>query len=139
MESLKKIVLIEDNAGDVKLVKFALEQLESPPELVHFSYGDEFLNYVEETQLENVCVILLDFNLPKLNGLDIIKRLGDNFPTLKTPVIILSSSCSPIDIRKSYSLGANAFVAKPIELDDFCASIESIISFWSEHNLLPDD
>lgn len=138
MESLKKIVLIEDNMGDVKLVQFALQQIDTPPTLVHFVYGDDFLKYVKETELENVSVILLDFNLPKLNGLDIIKKLNQNFPDLKTPVIILSSSCSPVDIRKSYALGANAFVAKPIELDRFCDSIDSIVNFWCNHNLLPE-
>lgn len=139
MESPKKIILIEDNTGDVKLVNFALQQIDSPPDLLHFVYGDDFLDYVKETGLDGISVILLDFNLPKLNGLDVIQRLTRDFPELKTPIIVLSSSCSPIDIRQSYALGANAFVAKPIELDDFCASIEAIVGFWCNHNLLPEE
>ncbi|MCB0649770.1 MAG: response regulator [Saprospiraceae bacterium] len=136
MDSQAKVVLIEDNSGDVKLIKFALKNVKNAPELIHFDYGKDFLAWAEENGLDEISLILLDFNLPMLNGQDIMQMINSRFPDSKPPIVILSSSCSPIDIKKSYALGANAFVAKPVELDDFCETIEVTIKFWCDHNLL---
>lgn len=136
MDSESKVILIEDNSGDVKLVNFAMRNIENAPELLHFDYGKDFLAWVDENGLDDVLLILLDFNLPMLNGQDIMNRLNEQYTDVRPPIVILSSSCSPIDIKKSYALGANAFVAKPVELDDFCETIEVTIKFWCDLNLL---
>ena len=136
MDGESKVILIEDNSGDVKLINFALRNMEHPPELLHFDYGRDFINWAVENGLEDVALILLDFNLPMLNGQDIMHLVNEKFGDARPPVVILSSSCSPVDIKKSYALGANAFVAKPVELDDFCNTIETTIKFWCDLNLL---
>jgi len=136
MDSESKVILIEDNSGDVKLINFALRNIENAPELLHFDYGKDFLAWVDENGLDDVLLILLDFNLPMLNGQDIMNRLNEQYADVRPPIVILSSSCSPVDIKKSYALGANAFVAKPVELDDFCETIEVTIKFWCDLNLL---
>jgi two-component system response regulator len=136
MDSQAKVILIEDNSGDVKLIRFAMKNLENPPELLHFDYGKDFLAWAEKNGLDEISLILLDFNLPMLNGQDIMQKLNAQFPSSKPPVVVLSSSCSPIDIKKSYNLGVNAFVAKPVELDDFCETIETTLKFWCDQNLL---
>lgn len=139
MDSPTKVILVEDNSGDVKLIRFTLKNMKNAPELLHFDYGKNFLEWAEEHGMDDVALILLDFNLPMLNGQDIMMRLNEQFPDGRPPVVVLSSSCSPIDIRKSYHLGVNAFVAKPVELDDFCETIEVTIKFWCDHNLLKAD
>ncbi len=136
MDSESKIILIEDNSGDVKLINFALKNIENAPQLMHFDYGRDFLAWAEENGMDEVSLILLDFNLPMLNGQDIMQLLNERFGDHRPPVVILSSSCSPVDIKKSYALGANAFVAKPVELDDFCETIEVTVKFWCDLNLL---
>jgi DNA-binding response OmpR family regulator len=136
MDSESKVILIEDNSGDVKLINFAMRNIEHAPELIHFDYGKDFLAWVEENGLDDVVLILLDFNLPMLNGQDIMNLMNERHTDVRPPIVILSSSCSPVDIKKSYALGANAFVAKPVELDDFCETIEVTIKFWCDLNLL---
>ncbi len=137
MNKTKKIVLVEDNIGDVKLIEFVLSSLPIRPELLHFDHGKAFLDYIKDHSLEDIAVVLLDLNMPVMTGIEVLQALRIDKNGKYLPVVILTSSRSHQDIENCYKLGANAFVTKPVEFDDFSRSIEAILLFWQEHNVNP--
>ncbi|GJM35063.1 MAG: response regulator [Saprospiraceae bacterium] len=137
MNKAKKIVLVEDNIGDVKLIEFVLSSLSVRPELLHFDNGKSFLTFVKESSMEDIAVVLLDLNMPVMTGMEVLKALRNDDKGKYLPVVILTSSRSYQDVEACYRLGTNAFVAKPVEFDDFSRSIEAVLQFWLEHNINP--
>lgn len=134
-----KILLIEDNPGDILLAKEAL-QINSPIpnsyELIVKKDGEIALSYllkeVKVGQAVKPDLILLDLNLPRKNGLEVLKTVK-NDATLKTiPVIMFSTSSSEIDIEKSYSSHANCYITKPVDFEEFVSVMGSILSYWRE-------
>ncbi len=131
----KKIILVEDNMGDVQLVRFVLEKMDTPYQFIQFDSGMDLLEYSKDNSLEDIAVILLDYNLPKLNGKEMLTEIRKN-PILRyVPVVLFSSSSAPSDIRECYEMGVNGFVTKPLDYVAFCKTIEDIIHFWVEQNI----
>jgi CheY-like chemotaxis protein len=133
------ILLVEDNEGDILLTVEALEEGRIANVISVARDGQEALEKLEVSfqkgQLPDL--ILLDINLPKLNGHEVLEQLKQNEHFKHVPVIILSTSSSEMDILKSYKNHANCFITKPVEIDEFVKAIESIEDFWFSIVKLP--
>ena len=132
----KKILLVEDNLADVELVRLSVCELELPVELVHIGDGQEFLNFTEKDDGSGYSVILLDLNMHRVSGLDILRQLKNNSTFRNIPIVVFSTSNSKSDIKQCYELGARAFVSKPFDIIEFNQTIKAISDFWLGVNLL---
>jgi CheY-like chemotaxis protein len=134
------ILLVEDNEGDILLTVEALEEGRIANVIEVARDGQEAVNKLEADLVNNNLpdLILLDINLPKMNGHEVLEKLKKNENFNHIPVIILSTSSSEMDIMKSYNNHANCFITKPVEIDDFVKAIESIEDFWFSIVKLPN-
>ena len=133
----RKVILVEDNLADVELVKISVRELENPVELIHVGDGQELLNFFKTAVLSEIAVILLDLNMPRVSGIDVLKHMQLDPSLKKVPVVMFTTSNSKSDIMKCYELGAKAFVCKPLDIFEFNNSIRSIVEFWTSINMLP--
>ena len=136
-----KILLVEDNPGDVRLVKEAINDCGQPVELAITRDGEEameFLNsLIGRARDDFPTLILLDLNLPRKNGREVLAEIK-NDPILRTiPVIVFTASQAESDILAAYDLHANCYITKPIDLDDFLRTIHTIVGFWLDLVQLP--
>lgn len=137
MKKPKKIILLEDNPADVKLAELALRALPFQTKLLHFFNGQDFINYLGKVIPDEVSFILLDLNMPKANGFEVIKEVRKDRRFNKIPIVVFTCSASKTDIQHCYKLGANAYVNKPVDLIDFERTMHSIVEFWSKTNIHP--
>lgn len=135
------ILLVEDNEGDILLTVEALEEGRIANVIEVARDGQEAVNKLEADLGNNKLpdLILLDINLPKMNGHEVLEKLKKDENFKHIPVIILSTSSSEMDIMKSYNNHANCFITKPVEIDDFVKAIESIEDFWFSIVKLPNN
>jgi two-component system, response regulator len=134
---MKRIILVEDNIADAELVKIAIAELELPVTIHHASGNDDLYHFFDTNDLSDVVLILLDLNMPRVNGIEILKKIKNSERKRAIPVVIFTTSSSKTDIFACYDNGANAYVYKPIDYDTFNHSIKSIVEFWALNNLLP--
>jgi CheY-like chemotaxis protein len=137
------ILLVEDNPNDVELILAALGENRPIPEVFVANDGKEALDYLyrpgaHELRPEgNPRVVLLDLKLPKIDGLEVLERIKTD-PCMKTiPVVMLTSSREERDLLKSYDLGTNAYVVKPMSYDGFIEALREVGLFWGSLNQLP--
>lgn len=135
MSQDKKIILVEDNIGDVQLVRFVLDKMEPKYDFIHFESGVDLLNYSDKSSFDDIALMLLDYNLPKLNGKEMLAELRKKKNVSFVPIVLFSSSSAPADIQECYKMGVNGFVTKPLDYIAFCKTIEDIIHFWVEQNI----
>jgi CheY-like chemotaxis protein len=135
------ILLVEDNEGDIVLINEALLEAEILTLTKIIQDGLTAIKYLEKTGIEDPTslpdIIILDINLPKLNGLEVLERLKNDENLRKIPVIILTSSSSEKDICQAYGNYANCYIVKPINMDEFIEVILSIENFWTSTVKLP--
>jgi CheY-like chemotaxis protein len=132
----RTILLVEDNAGDVRLTREALLEAQVDAELVAVPDGEQALAYLRgDAAIPEL--ILLDLNLPKKNGLEVLEEVKGDPGLRRVPVIMLTTSSSARDIAACYDRGVNCYVVKPLDLDDFTALIGAINRFWLEVAQLP--
>jgi two-component system response regulator len=136
-----RILLVEDNPGDVRLTKEALKESQLEILLDVVSDGEEALDFLmkqnKHTQAIRPDIILLDLNLPKKNGIEVLKELKVHESLKKIPVIVLTTSDAHHDITKAYSSYANCYILKPVDFDDFAKVIQLVESFWLNTVKLP--
>jgi two-component system response regulator len=139
MQTPKKlqIILVEDSLSDAKLTQYALSRLSPTPDLLHFETGDIFFDYLKDHDTNLFSLILLDLNLPKMSGLDILTAFRRQKKYSQIPVVMFSSSKEEKDVITSYQNGANAYVQKPLTLEDFDQAMEAIVNFWAYANVVP--
>ena len=133
----KRVILVEDNLADVELVRISIRELETPVELVHVGDGQELLNFLKTAVLAEIAVIMLDLNMPRVSGIDVLRFMHEDSLLKKVPVVMFTTSNSKTDILKCYELGAKAFVCKPLDIFEFNQAIRSIVEFWTGINMLP--
>lgn len=136
----QQILLVEDNPDDEALALRALKKGGFADELVVARDGVEALNYLldpEKVSDELPALVLLDINLPKLNGLEVLKRLRKNRATQRMPVVMLSSSKEEQDISNSYEYGCNSYIRKPVDFKEFSTMILHIERYWLCLNEVP--
>ncbi|MEN9441805.1 MAG: hypothetical protein RLZ33_1882 [Bacteroidota bacterium] len=133
------ILLVEDNEGDILLTVEALEEGRIANVIEVARDGQEALNKLQNDFVDKKLpdLILLDINLPKMNGHEVLEKLKKDDDLKHIPVIMLSTSSSEMDIMKSYNNHANCFITKPVEIKDFVKAIESIEDFWFSIVKLP--
>lgn len=136
-----QLLLVEDNPGDVRLTREVFRDSDMSIQLHVASDGLEAMAFLrnEEPHIKapRPDLILLDLNLPKMGGCEVLAqiKLDENLKTI--PTIILTTSDAQIDVAKSYELHANCYLTKPVELDAFEALIKSINHFWLSQVVLP--
>jgi chemotaxis family two-component system response regulator Rcp1 len=129
-----EILLVEDNPGDARLAIEALKESKVSNNLYHVKDGVEAMNFLRR-QAEHAGVpppdlILLDLNLPRKDGREVLEEIKDDPELRLVPVVVLTTSAAERDLIKSYGLHANAYVVKPIDLDQFVEVVQAIESFW---------
>ena len=135
------MLLIEDNPGDVRLLQEAFRELKADIHLRVANDGAEglhmMLNNPRPRMNWHPDLILLDLNLPKVSGHDVLAQLKSNPETCRIPIIVLTSSKAEADVRRAYESHANAYLKKPSTLDGLISAAERIKSFWLETATLP--
>ncbi len=136
-----QVLLVEDNEGDVRLVKEAFNESKIDKVFSVAKDGEEALNYLYRRGKYADCVrpdiILLDINLPKKNGFEVLESIKKDDDLKRIPVIMLSSSSSEDHISKSYDLSANCYVTKPVDFDEYTQTVKTIEDFWFQMAKLP--
>jgi CheY-like chemotaxis protein len=122
-------MLVEDNEGDAVLAREALVQIKSKTELLHVYNGDEALEYLYEVKNRRPDLILLDLNLPGMNGIELLQILKKDPCTENISVIVFSTSNSDSDIRECYKHKADNYITKPIDLTEFFEIFREIDDF----------
>jgi CheY-like chemotaxis protein len=138
-----EVLLVEDSPGDVRLTREAFKDAKVHINLHVASDGTEAMAFLrregEHANVPRPDLILLDLNLPKKDGREVLEEIKEN-PILKSiPVVILTTSASEEDILRSYQLHANCYITKPVGLDGFLAVVRSIDSFWLSVVKLPHE
>lgn len=131
MRSLKPMLLIEDDNVDAMTVKRASGELEIANELVRAVNGEEALRYLRDPTKGKPCVILLDLNMPKMNGIELLKMLKSDPELRKIPVVVLTTSNSDEDKVESFRLSVAGYIVKPINYQGFVDAMKVIDSYWS--------
>jgi two-component system, chemotaxis family, response regulator Rcp1 len=135
-----RVLLVEDNPGDVDLVTDAVRDFACDVSVA--SDGVEAMRFLRKEGRHAAAdaphLVILDLNLPKMSGREVLAEVKAD-PALKhIPVVILSSSQAPHDLLEAYRLHANCFVTKPVDLDEFLASVAAIMRFWADVAKLPN-
>ena len=137
------ILLVEDNEGDIFLTKEAFEESKIKIELSIVKNGRDALDFIfqqnEFKDAERPNLILLDINIPIINGHEVLAKIKTHPEYKKIPVIVLTTSSSNEDVKMAYSNYANSYVTKPINMDDFIKAILRIEDFWLEICTLSDN
>jgi chemotaxis family two-component system response regulator Rcp1 len=136
-----EVLLVEDSPGDVRLTREAFKDVKVHINLHVASDGAEAMEFLRREGAHSNAprpdLILLDLNLPKKDGRQVLVEIKDS-PTLKIiPVVILTTSASEADILRSYQLNANCYITKPVDLDEFLTVVKSIDNFWLSVVKLP--
>ncbi len=135
------ILLVEDNPGDVRLVREALQEAKVRNVMTVMEDGAEALAHLRKQDPRAGAalpgLILLDLNLPKKNGFEVLKEIKGDEDLKHIPVVILTTSQAEQDILRSYDLHANAYITKPVALDQFLQVVKAIEGFWLEIVSLP--
>jgi two-component system, response regulator len=138
IEEPKTILLVEDNADDEKLTLRAMRQSDTPNIVVVARDGAEALDYILKHALESnrlPALILLDLKLPKVSGLEVLEKLRSDARTQTLPIVVLTSSDEERDIEQSYALGANSYIRKPVDFEEFMDSVRQLGQYWLTINL----
>ena len=130
MTSPNNILLVEDNADDRELTIMVLKTSNIANEIDIARDGEEALQYFEDRSRPLPALVLLDLKLPKLMGLDVLKRVRADERTKLVPVVVLTSSKEESDRYRSYLEGVNAYVVKPIEFGSFSEAVKQLGLFW---------
>ncbi len=129
-----QILLVEDNPGDVRLTQEALREGKNANTMHVVGDGEEALSFLyQEGKYEGAVrpdIILLDINLPKKGGLEVLDQIKKDDNLKRIPVVMLTTSGADRDILKAYNLHANCYITKPVNIDDFNAAIKAIEDFW---------
>ena len=138
-----EILLVEDNPGDIRLIKEILKEGRINNNLNITEDGEEAMEFLrKEGEFANSPrpdLILLDLNLPKKDGREVLEEIKEDENLRRIPVVVLTTSKAEKDILKSYDMHANSYITKPVDFDQFIKVIKSIEDFWLEVVKLPED
>jgi CheY-like chemotaxis protein len=143
ISDIKRILIAEDNANDLELTVAALEENRLANEIVAVRDGAEAIDYLEARGTfegragGHPALVLLDLKMPKVDGLEVLRHVKSS-PALRTiPVVMLTSSREEQDLIRSYELGVNAYVVKPVEFAAFVDAVRQLGGFWAVVNEVP--
>ncbi len=125
------ILLIDDNSDDIFLTKLAIKKANIQSDICVVNNGEEAISFLNKSGRENLPdLILLDINLPKITGIEVLKRIKSSTFIKSTPIIVFTSSDSSSDMEDSYQYGADYFIRKPNNINDFKEIMEYIKESW---------
>ena len=141
----KEILLVEDNPDDVELTRIAFAEAGSGHVIRVVTDGAEALDYLlargehaNRDISDMPALVLLDLNLPKLNGREVLQAIRENPATRSLPVVVLTTSAEPMDVGSVYELGANSYIQKPVEFERFVDVVRQIGLYWLVLNQPPN-
>ena len=143
IHELVQILLVEDNPGDVRLTREALKEAKFRNKVQVVGDGVEALAYLRQQGEYNGAMrphlIMLDLNLPRMDGREVLAAIKKDADLRRIPVVVLSSSEAEADIARAYELHANAYVTKPVDIEHFLQVVKAIEEFWVEIVKLPSE
>jgi two-component system, chemotaxis family, response regulator Rcp1 len=131
------IVLVEDNPADAEMLKTALEQADAPVEVMLLKDGMQAMEYLARNVSGPHDLVLLDLNLPRVSGFEVLERIRANAELKSLPIVVMSGSSDPMEIERCYRAGANSYVCKPTHLDEIFSTVEHLVNYWSKCVKLP--
>ncbi|MGA0586101.1 response regulator [Dyella sp. KRB-257] len=140
---IRTILLVEDSQADAEMAMDALREAHLANPVVHLEDGVECLDYLyargawADRERIDPAVVLLDIKMPRMNGLDVLTRMRADERMRRIPVVILSSSREESDLARSWDLGVNAYVIKPVDVDQFFEAVRTLGQFWAVLNQAP--
>lgn len=143
IEPNKAILVVEDNPADFFATERGLRKAGLANPIVHAESGEEAMDYLlgagkfEGQGVQKPGIVLLDINLPGLNGGEVLERIRGDDRLKLVPVIMLTTSNDERDVQMAYRLGANSYVQKPVDLDGFMAALKRLKDYWFELVILP--
>ncbi len=141
MYDMKKILIVEDDPKDELLIRRSLKNAGLINPIVVANDGERALDALfpkDGSEGMQPALILLDLMLPRISGVDVLKKIRTEKRTRKIPVVILTSSDEPYDIDSCYTCGANSYVRKPVNFDDFSKAVERVGLYWILTNESPE-
>ena len=144
--NLVDVLLVEDNIDDAELAMRELKKNQANKNLLHVKDGEEALDFIFATgkfaglrDIKNLPkVILLDIQMPKVNGIEVLEKIKADERTKAIPVVILTSSNQSPDIKKCYGLGVNSYIIKPVEFETYAKAIKELGLYWLLLNRPPE-
>lgn len=143
MKDIKPILLAEDSLADAEMAIDALREANLANPIVHVEDGVEAMEYLlregrfAERETGDPSVLLLDIKMPRMDGLEVLQRIRSNDDLKHIPVVILSSSREESDLARSWNLGVNAYVVKPVDINQFFEAVKTLGRFWAVFNQRP--
>ena len=143
-KELRTILLVEDSHADAEMAIDALNEAHLANPVVHVEDGVECLDYLhargafEGRSTGDPAVVLLDIKMPRMNGLDVLTEMRAHTRLRRIPVVILSSSREESDLARSWDMGVNAYVVKPVDVDQFFGAVQTLGRFWALINQAPE-
>lgn len=132
-----EILLVEDNPDDAELTRIAFAEASIPNPLVVVRDGAEALDYVfarggwsHRDPASQPALVLLDLNLPKLDGREVLQAIRGDERTRGLPVVVLTTSVEPFDVEASYALGVNSYIRKPVDFEQFVSAVRQVGQYW---------
>jgi CheY-like chemotaxis protein len=138
MRNLQPILLVEDDQVDAMTVKRALKDLNVTNKLVHKPDGEEALGYLRDGSSKKPCVILLDLNMPKMNGIELLKTMKADDTLKKIPVVVLTTSQDTQDKVETFGLSVAGYIVKPTDYKKFVEAMRTINLYWTLSELPPN-
>lgn len=133
----REILLVEDNPDDVELTRIAFGQARIANPLVAVNDGAQALDYLfargqyaDRDPDRQPALVLLDLNLPKVDGREVLQAIRGNEATRSLPVVVLTTSVEPFDVEASYALGANSYIQKPVDFEQFVWAVQQVGLYW---------
>lgn len=131
MRNLHPILLVEDDSVDVMTVKRAFKDLKVINQLVCTGNGEEALQYLKTESNEKPCIIILDLNMPKMNGIEFLKIAKADEALRNIPVVVLTTSKTVQDVVESFKLGAAGYMVKSVDYRKFVETVRTIDLYWT--------
>ena len=135
------VLLVEDSYDDIVIMKYVLKKYQMFDDLSAVRDGEQAVDYIFKREqfasVQTPDIVLLDFNLPKKNGLEVLKEVRGHEDYSHLPIIILSTSSSPLDIFDSYNAHVNCFITKPVDVTSLYDTMMSVKKFWLNIAQLP--
>ncbi|KQQ84568.1 response regulator [Xanthomonas nasturtii] len=144
MTAIRTILLAEDSPADAEMAVDALREARLANPIVHVEDGVETMDYLlrrgafADREEGLPAVLLLDIKMPRLDGLEVLKQVRSDETLKRLPVVILSSSREESDLARSWDLGVNAYVVKPVDVDQFFNAVKTLGTFWAVINQAPE-
>ena len=127
----KPILLVEDDQVDMMPVIRALKQIHVIHKVVHLENGEDALNYLRDEDNEKPCIILLDLNMPIMNGIEFLQAAKDDEELRRVPVVVLTTSDEQQDKLNSFNFGVAGYMSKPVDYQQFVEVMRSIDAYWT--------